>query len=99
MTPAQFEQAQQALYNALKRFEGQTWDVAAFKAVSDTLDELADKPPLVFRHTSTPEDIRDGRLILELVPEESDQEMVEQFIAAQYLASDEGRAMVKRLAT
>lgn len=88
MTPDQLKQIQEALFKALKVSEGTTWDIAAYKAVVDMVDNLAGKPPLVFRHISTPEDIRDGRLILELVPEESDPLLMEEFIAAQYLASD-----------
>lgn len=86
MTPSQLEQVQQALFKALKVSEGTTWDIAAYKAVVDMVDNLASKPPLVFRHISTPEDIRDGRLILELVPDESDSLLMQDFIAAQYLA-------------
>ncbi len=98
MTPYQFDHIQEALFKALKVKEGATWDIAAYKAVVDMVNEAAGKPPLVFRHVSTPEDVRDGRLILELVPEESDPLLMEEFIAAQYLASDRGRAMMERLA-
>lgn len=97
MTPE--EQVERAVYDALKPFEGKpTNGLALLKTAHDALEEIASRPfgTVSFRHISTPEDIRDGRLILDLVT--SDPLLMQEFIAAQYLASDRGRAMVERLA-
>ena len=99
MTPK--EQVERAVYDALKPFEDKpTNGLALLKAAHDALEELASCPygTVSFHHISTPEDIRCGRLILEIVPEESDPLLMQEFIAAQYLASDQGRAMRERLA-